>query len=70
MVWGLSLEGHYGQIEGQEEVSVALGIQYDLARGLSANLGLSYEDAQVVLGDIKFLHSSDTKALFSLRYSF
>lgn len=70
MVWGLSLEGHYGQIEGQEEVSVALGIQYDLARGLSANLGLNYEDAQVALGDIEFLHSSDTKALFSLRYSF
>ncbi|MXY34973.1 MAG: hypothetical protein F4Y60_13005 [Boseongicola sp. SB0664_bin_43] len=70
MVWGLSLEGHYGQIEGQEEVSAALGIQYDLARGLSANFGLNYEDAQVVLGDVRFLDSSDTKAVFSLTYTF
>ncbi|MDE0524614.1 MAG: hypothetical protein OXH79_21960 [Boseongicola sp.] len=69
-VWGLSLEGHYGQIEGQEEVSAALGIQYDLARGLSANFGLNYEDAQVALGDVEFLDSSDTKAVFSLTYRF
>ncbi len=70
MVWGLSLEGHYGQVEGQEEVSAALGIQYDLARGLSANFGLNYEDAQVALGDVSFLDSNDTKAVFSLIYRF
>ena len=70
MVWGLSLEGHYGQIEGQEEVSAALGVQYDLARGLSANFGMNYEDAQVALGDVKFLDASDTKAVFSLTYRF
>ncbi len=70
MVWGLSLEGHYGQIEGQEEVSVALGIQYDLARGLSANFGLNHEDAQVALGDVEFLDSSGTRAVFSLTYRF
>lgn len=70
MVWGLSLEGHYGQIEGQEEVSAALGIQYDLARGLSANFGLNYEDAQVALGDVSFLDSNDTMAVFSVTYRF
>ena len=70
MVWGLSLEGHYGQVEGQEEVSAALGVQYDLARGLSANFGLNYEDAPVALGDVKFLDASDTKAVFSLTYGF
>ncbi|MDE0347225.1 MAG: hypothetical protein OXI66_15810 [Boseongicola sp.] len=70
MVWGLSLEGHYGQIDGQEEVSAALGIQYDLARGLSANFGLNYENAEVALGEMKFLDSSDTKAVFSLTYRF
>ena len=37
-VLSLSVEGHYGQIEGQDEVSAALGVQYDLARGLSVNL--------------------------------
>ena len=70
MVWGLSLEGHYGQVEGQEEVSAALGIQYDLARGLSAKFGLNYEDAKVALGDVRFLDSSDTKAVLSLTYRF
>ena len=70
MVWGLSLEGHYGEIEGQEEVSAALGIQYDLTRGLSANFGVNYEDAKVALGDVKFLDSRDTKAVFSLTYGF
>ncbi|MXX89773.1 MAG: hypothetical protein F4213_06675 [Boseongicola sp. SB0677_bin_26] len=70
MVWGLSLEGHYGQIEGQEEVSAALGVQYDLARGLSAKFGLNYEAAQVELGDVKFLDSGDTKAALSFTYRF
>ena len=70
MVWGLSLEGHYGEIEGQGEASAALGIQYDLARGLSANFGLNYEDAEVTLGEMKFLDSSGTKAVFSLTYRF
>ena len=69
-VFGLSLEGHYGRIEGQEEVSAALGIQYDLARGLSANFGLNHEDATVMVGDTLFLDSRDTTSVFSLKYSF
>ena len=70
MALGLSLEGHYGQVEGQEEISAALGVQYDLARGLSANFGLNHEDAEVALGDVDFLDSSDTRAAFSIKYSF
>ena len=69
-VLGLSLEGHYGRIEGQEEVSAALGLQYDLSRGLSANFGLNHEDATVMVGDTLFLDARDTKAVFSLKYSF
>ena len=66
----LSLEGHYGRIEGADEVSVALGLQYDLARGLSANFGLNHAEADVTLGGVSLVGTLETKAVFSLRYSF
>ena len=44
-----SIEGHYGRIGGEDEVSAALGLQYDVARGLSLNLGLNRASAQVTL---------------------
>ena len=69
-VLSLSLEGHYGRIEGEEEVSAALGAQYDLARGASANLGINYANAMVNLGGESLLDTNDTKAVLSLRYSF
>ena len=69
-VLSLSLEGHYGRIEGEEEVSAALGAQYDLARGASANLGINYANAMVNLGGENVLDTNDTKAVLSLRYSF
>ena len=40
-VVSVSVEGHYGRIGGEDEVSAALGLQYDVARGLSLNLGLN-----------------------------
>ena len=46
----LSIDGHYGRIEDGEEISAALGIQYDIARGLSANLGLNVSEARLNVG--------------------
>ncbi len=69
-VFGWSVEAHYGRIEGEHEVSAALGAQYDLARGLSANLGLNHAKAKVDVGDTRLLDTRDTKAVLSLRYSF
>ena len=66
----LSIEGHYGRVEGEPRKSAALGAQYDLARGLSANFGLNYEKAQVDLGGVSLIASNDTKAVVSLRYIF
>ena len=66
----LSVEGHYGEVEGEEKTSAALGVQYDLARGLSANFGLNYEHARVNLGGVNLIASKGTKAVFSVRYSF
>ena len=69
-VFGWSIEGHYGRIEGEEEVSAALGAQYDLARGLSANLGLNHARAKVDVAGIRLVDTRTTSAVVSLRYSF
>ncbi|MCY4563101.1 MAG: hypothetical protein OXE40_01320 [Gammaproteobacteria bacterium] len=69
-VVSLSLEGHLGRIEGEDERSGALGAQYDLARGMSVNLGVNYAKALVDLGGASFVNAEDTKAVVSLRYSF
>ncbi len=69
-VVSFSLEGHYGKVEGMEKTSAALGVQYDLARGLSTNFGLNYEDAVVSLGGVNLIASRGTRAVVSVRYSF
>ena len=68
MTW--SVEGHYGQVENEDKTAVALGFQYDLARGLSANFGLNHEDTRADIGSVSFTHTKDTRAVTSLRYSF
>ena len=65
-----SLEGQYGRIESADKKAVAVGVQYDLARGLSANFGLNHENAKADIGHVSFIDARDTKAIFSLRYSF
>ena len=65
-----SIEGHYGRIEDEEEVSVAMGLQYDVARGLSVNLGLNRASAQVALDGAQLLDTRETRVVLSLRYSF
>ncbi len=65
-----SLEGHWGEIEGEEEVSAALGLQFDLARGLSANLGINHARAAAILGGMEFIDIESTTTALSLRYSF
>ena len=69
-VLSLSLEGHVGRIEGKDEASVALGGQYDIARGLSANLGLNHAKARVSFDGVSLLDIEETKTVLSLRYSF
>ena len=66
----ISLEGHIGRIEGKDEKSASVGAQYDIARGVSANLGLNYAKAQVLLDGAPFLDTEESKAVLSFRYSF
>ena len=67
---GLSAEGHYGQIDGSPEVAGSVGVLYAMARGLSANLGLNYSDANVVRNGITVLVPNTKSVTGSVRYSF
>ena len=66
----VSLEGHYGRIEGNEEISAALGVQYDLARGLSVNAGFNYAEADATFDGVPLVQVDEIKSVLSLRYSF
>lgn len=66
----LSLEGHYGRIGDAEEVSAALGARYDVARGLSANLGVNHASAEATTGGVRITDTEETKTVVSMRYSF
>lgn len=66
----LSAEAHYGQAAGDDEISVGIGAAYDIARGLSFNLGLNYEDARVESGGVTLVETDEVKAIASLRFSF
>lgn len=71
--WGavtVSLEGHYGQIAGQDETSLAAGVAYDVARGWSANLGVNHVDSQVVKNGVRITDDESTTVTSSVRYSF
>ncbi len=66
----LSAEGHYGRIAGNAEKSTALGAQYDMARGLSVNLGVNYAATQFS-ADGQTIERTRTKStIVSIRYSF
>lgn len=69
-VLGWSLEAHYGLVGDSAEVAVALGAQYDIARGLSANLGLNHARAEADAGSIRLADIRDTRGILSFRYSF
>ena len=69
-VVSVSLEGHYGRFEAEDEVSAALGLQYDVARGLSANLGINHANARVTRDGLEVEEVEETKTVLSFRYSF
>lgn len=66
----LSGEGHYGQVAGDEEITAALGAGYDIARGLSLNLGLNYQDAQIISDGVTLVNTQEGQAVGSVRFSF
>lgn len=68
--WSASIEGLYGEIEGQEEISAVLGVRRDLARGLAATAALDYEDRQIAINGVNFINNKDTRVTVGLSYGF
>lgn len=66
----LSGEGHYGRIAGDDEISGAIGAGYDVARGLTLNLGLNYQDARINSDGVQLVDIEEGQAVASLRFSF
>jgi len=63
-------ELHFGETEGQNEESLAIGIRADIARGLSFNLGINHNQADLAQAGVSILNSDETRGIASLRYSF
>lgn len=66
----LSGEGHFGRVAGDDEITAALGAGYDVARGLSLNLGLNYQNARIVSDGVALRNVEEGQAVASLRFSF
>ncbi len=66
----VSAEGHYGKTGGDTEASAALGLRYDLARGLSLNLGYNYVKANAAVDGVQVLDVDKSEAISSVRYEF
>lgn len=66
----LSFEGHYGRVEGEDETAAAIGAAWDIARGLSVNLGINHARARAMVGAVTLVDKDATEAAASLRYSF
>ena len=69
-VLNLSAAGHYGELGGSAEASASLGLGYDIARGLSTNLGVNARKAQVVREGTSVVDEDEASAMASIRYSF
>ena len=69
-VLSLSAAGHYGELDGTSEASASLGVGYDIARGLSTNLGVNARKAQIARGGVLVVDEDETSATASVRYSF
>ena len=67
----LSLEGQYGRIgDGEEVLSAAPGIRYDVARGLSAKPGVNHASTEATIGGVRIADTEETNTVVLMRYSF
>lgn len=66
----LSAEGHWGETDGHEEKSIALGARYDLARGMSVNLGYNYAKSDAAIDGIALQDVDKSEFIASLRYEY
>ena len=65
-----SAEAHVGEFEGARENALALGLRYDIARGLSVNLGINLRDFETPLNGFEEFAWSRSEYVGSIRYVF
>jgi len=59
-----------GDVDGFDQSSYALGAGYDLARGLSLNLGISRSNSDLDKSDLSIQSVETSKEMLSIRYQF
>jgi hypothetical protein len=69
-VVSFTAEGHYGEIDGQDETSAFIGAKYDIARGLAATAAIDYEDRQINIAGVDIANTKDTRAIVGVSYGF
>lgn len=65
-----SVEAYFGKLDGERELSAAVGVQYDVARGLSANFGWNYWYTHSPFRRTEISNNRDSELTFSLQYDF
>lgn len=68
--WGLSAEGQYGRIEGQDETAGIITLRRDIARGVAATVALDHRDRQIAVNGTQYLDDKDTRLIAALSYGF
>ncbi|MEM7196193.1 MAG: porin [Pseudomonadota bacterium] len=68
--WSFSLEGLVGDVDGEDESAYSVGARYDIARGLSVNLGLNHVDSAATIDGIQLRSDDTNEFVVSLRYEF
>ncbi len=63
----VSVEGHVGELAGSDETSFSVGGRYDVARGMSLNLGYDYSDIEA---DFVEDSGQTSKLKLSARYEY
>lgn len=66
----VSAAGHYGRLGATNEYSSAFGVGYDIARGISTNLGFNARKARLEQNGVSIVDEDEQTATASVRYSF
>lgn len=66
----VSLAAQYGETDKSQEHSAALGVRYDIARGLSAGMAVNYVDNSVNIEELGVFEEPRTEYIVALSYEF
>ncbi len=66
----VSAEGHLESIDGHDSYSLAVGSRYDIARGLSVNLGYNYRSSGDRIDGVVLLPEKSSEVILSGRYEY